>query len=171
MDCSPPGSSVHGILQARILEWVATFSFRGSSWPRDRTCISWISLHRQVNSLTLSYLGAQLVKNLPTMQEPQVQFLGQKDSLEKDRLATDVFLGFPGGSDDKESAPSAGDLSSIPRLGRFLEEGMATHTSIPAWRISMDRGTGRLQSMGSQKVKHDWATKHTDIPGKPETCI
>ena len=31
MDCSPPGSSVHGILQARILEWVAMPSFRGSS--------------------------------------------------------------------------------------------------------------------------------------------
>ena len=40
MDCSPPGSSVHGILQARILEWVAMPSSRGSSRPRDRTCIS-----------------------------------------------------------------------------------------------------------------------------------
>ena len=39
MDCSPPGSSVHGILQARILEWVAMPSSRGSSPPRDRTCI------------------------------------------------------------------------------------------------------------------------------------
>ena len=39
MDCSPPGSSVHGIFQARILEWVATSSSRGSSWPRDRTLI------------------------------------------------------------------------------------------------------------------------------------
>ena len=37
MDCSPPGSSVHGILHARILEWVAIPSFRGSSGPRDRT--------------------------------------------------------------------------------------------------------------------------------------
>ena len=35
MDCSPPGSSVHGILQARILEWVAMPSSRGSSQPRD----------------------------------------------------------------------------------------------------------------------------------------
>ena len=35
-DCSPPGSSVHGILQARILEWVV-ISSRGSSWPKDRT--------------------------------------------------------------------------------------------------------------------------------------
>ena len=43
MDCSPLGSSVHGILQARILEWVAMPSSKGSSRPRDRTHISWIS--------------------------------------------------------------------------------------------------------------------------------
>ena len=43
MDCSPPGSSVHGILQGRILEWVAMPSSRGSYWPRDRTCVSYIS--------------------------------------------------------------------------------------------------------------------------------
>ena len=40
MDCSPPGSSVHGILQARILEWVASPFSRGSSWPKDRTQVS-----------------------------------------------------------------------------------------------------------------------------------
>ena len=37
MYCSPPGSSVHGILQARILEWVVMPSSRGFSWPRDQT--------------------------------------------------------------------------------------------------------------------------------------
>ena len=37
MDCSPPGSSVHGILQARILEWVAISFSRGSSQARDGT--------------------------------------------------------------------------------------------------------------------------------------
>ena len=44
-DCGPQGSSVHGILQARILEWVAMPSSRGSSRPRNRThvsCISWV---------------------------------------------------------------------------------------------------------------------------------
>ena len=40
MDYSPPGSSVHGILQARILEWVAMPFSRGSSQPRDRTQVS-----------------------------------------------------------------------------------------------------------------------------------
>ena len=43
MDCSLTGSSVRGISQARILGWVATLSSRGSSWPRDKTCISCVS--------------------------------------------------------------------------------------------------------------------------------
>ena len=43
MDCSPPGYSVHGILQARTLEWVAISFSRGSSWPRDQTWVSRIA--------------------------------------------------------------------------------------------------------------------------------
>ena len=50
MDCSPPGSSVHGILQARILEWGAISFSRGSSQPRDRTLSL---LHWQAGSLPL----------------------------------------------------------------------------------------------------------------------
>ena len=54
-DCSPPGSSVHGILQGRILEWVAMLSSRGSSKPRDWTCTSYVpSTGRQV----LYHLGS-----------------------------------------------------------------------------------------------------------------
>ena len=49
MDCSQQGSSVHGILQARILEWVTTSFSRGSSWPRDWTRDSWGSyIGRQI---------------------------------------------------------------------------------------------------------------------------
>ena len=43
MDCSPPDSSVCGILQARILEWIAIYFSRRSSWPRDWTQISCIA--------------------------------------------------------------------------------------------------------------------------------
>ena len=43
MDCIPPESPVHGILQARILEWIAMPSSRGSSQPRDQTHISYVS--------------------------------------------------------------------------------------------------------------------------------
>ena len=49
MDCNLPGSSIHGISWARILDWVAISSCRGSSWPRDQTCVfcihRWILYH------------------------------------------------------------------------------------------------------------------------------
>ena len=49
MDCSPPGSSILGILQTRILVWIATPSSRGSSQPRDQNCTSCVScVSRQV---------------------------------------------------------------------------------------------------------------------------
>ena len=49
MDCSPPGFSVHGIFQTRILEWVAISFSRGSFWPGDQTCVSYIScIGRQI---------------------------------------------------------------------------------------------------------------------------
>ena len=51
MDCNPPGSSVHEIFQARILEWVAISYSRGSSRPRDRNCL----LHWQAYSLPLKH--------------------------------------------------------------------------------------------------------------------
>ena len=53
MNCSPPGSSAHGVLQARILEWVAVPSSRGSYWSRDQSCISYVYLHWQAGSLSL----------------------------------------------------------------------------------------------------------------------
>ena len=46
LHCTPPGSSVHGISQARIVEWVAISFSRGSSWSRDQTqvsCVSWMA--------------------------------------------------------------------------------------------------------------------------------
>ena len=57
IDCSPPGSSVHGILQARILEWVAVSFSRGSSPPRDRPSSLGL-LHWQVDSLPRHPLGS-----------------------------------------------------------------------------------------------------------------
>ena len=45
------------------------------------------------------------------------------------------MMGFPGGSDGKESACNAGDPGSTPGLGRSPEKGMATHSSILAWNV------------------------------------
>ena len=65
----------------------------------------------------------------------------------RDRLPTPGFLGFPGGSDGKESACLVGDLGSISVLEEPLEEGMATDSSISAWRIPWTEEPGGLQSM------------------------
>ena len=70
-------------------------------------------------------------------------------------LPTPVFLGFPGGSAGKESACNEGNLSLVPGWEDPLEEDMATHSSILAWRSPMDREPGGLQSMESQRVGHD----------------
>ena len=66
-----------------------------------------------------TFLVAQTVKHLPTMQDTQVRSLGQEDLLEKE---------------------------------------MATHSSTLAWKIPWTQEPGGLQSIGSQRVRHDWAT-------------
>ena len=81
-----------------------------------------INEKRQVAFLPLcmgTSLVAQMVKNLPAMQETWAGSLGQEDSLEK---------------------------------------GMATHSSVLAWRIPWTEEPGGLQSMGSQRVGQDWAS-------------
>ena len=75
-----------------------------------------------------------------------------------------LLWGFPGGSDGKESACNAGDLGSIPGLGRSPGEGhMATHSSIKAWRIPWD-------SLEKGKATHSsilaWRTPWTKKPGR-----
>ena len=129
MDCSPPGSSIHEIFQARILEWVAISFSRGSFQSRDWTGVSCIAGKCFYH---LSHQGSPIycyrqwfiymwfycaVKNLPAVQETQIQFLGWEDPLEKE---------------------------------------MATHSSILAWKISWTEEPDGVQSMGSQRVRHDW---------------
>ena len=83
MDCSPPGSSVHGVSQERMLEWVAISSSRVSSWPRDRTHISFIEsslLHWQVDSLPLSHQGRPSKCLLEPKQNPQDGFYSWRPS-------------------------------------------------------------------------------------------
>ena len=65
------------------------------------------------------------------------------------------FWAFPAGSDGKESAQNAGHLSLILGLEDPLEEGMATLSSILAWKIPWIEEPGGLHSMGSQRVGQD----------------
>ena len=77
-------------------------------------------------------------------------------------------MGFPVGSDQKESACNVGDPDSIPGLRRSPREGMAIQSSILAWSIPWIEEPGGLLSTGSQRFGHDWATttdiRHTKIP-------
>ena len=64
-------------------------------------------------------------------------------------------LGFPGGSDGKESACDAGDPVSIPGLGRSPGEGTVYPLQYLAWRIPWTEEPGSLPSMASQRVRYD----------------
>ena len=71
MGCSSPGSSVHGIFWAIILEWVAISSYKGSFWPRDQTCFScigrWILYHlatREAMSASFIRVMGKEVENI-----------------------------------------------------------------------------------------------------------
>ena len=80
--------------------------------------------------------------------------LGALTSLQLNSHNPEDTEGFPGGSDGKESACNAGDLDSVPGLGRFpWEKGMATHSCILAWRIPWTEEPGGLQSMKAKSQK------------------
>ena len=89
--------------------------------------------------LNRAFPVAQLVKNLPAMQETWVGFLGQKGPLERDRLPIPIFLGFPCGSAGKESARNGGDLGSISGLGRSPREGNGYPLQYSGLENSMER--------------------------------
>jgi len=65
---------------------------------------------------------------------------------------------FPGGSDSKASATMLETRIQSPGWEDLLEKEMTTHSSILAWKIPRKEKPGRLQSMGSQRVRGDWAT-------------
>ena len=88
---------------------------------------------------------AQLVKNLPALQETLVRFLGQTVCWGRDGLPIPVFLSFPCGSAGKESTGNAGDLGLIPGLGRSPAE----EKGYPL------QYSGLESSIESQRVGHD----------------
>ena len=92
------------------------------------------------------------------------------------------ILGFPGGSDSKASACNAGDPGLIPGLGRSPGEGNSNLLQHSCLKIPWTDEPDRLESMGSQRVRHDWATSlslyeitrlngncHISAPSKQET--
>ena len=82
MDCSPPGSSVHGILQTKVLEWVAIYFSRVSSWPRNGTHIfyigKWILYHWAIReALTIImhiYTYAYIYAHINIIQQEPIDY-------------------------------------------------------------------------------------------------
>ena len=107
MDCSPPGSSVHGIFQARVLEWGAiAFSakrcFQAGILMSTLPCVPYVR-NMYMGVCMCSRIDVALMAMLPV---PDPDF------------SVHVLSNFPCGSAGKESACSVGDLGSISRLGR-----------------------------------------------------
>ena len=133
MDCSPPGSSVHGILQVKILEWVAIPSSRGSSQPRDQTLVSRIAGW----FFTIWALGKTHIRRIYftiweycALNFPMELFFLKPLILhiESSLMAQTV----------KASAYNAGNPGSIPGSGRSPGEGNGNPFQYPCLENPMD---------------------------------
>ena len=136
MDCSLPGSSVHGIFQAIVLEWIAISFSRGSSWPRDQTQLSHIVDRRLTIWATMEvpYLYTTTYYIYVSIYVYTCIYI---------YLFIDCFVAydFPGGSDSTVSAYNVGDQGPIPGSGRSPGEGSGTPLQYSCLENPMDRGT------------------------------
>ena len=160
MNYSPLGSSIHGILQARILVWGAISFSRGSSWLGDRTQV--FRIDRQIlylcvtltSSLIERYLvwrieGSGLSNMVPlvhththihrhlftcTHVETHIAWYTHTK-----HMHTDIYT-FPGDSDGEESTCNVGDPGLTPGSGRSLGEGCGYPHQYSCLENSMDRG-------------------------------
>ena len=108
-------------------------------------------------------LVAQLVKNLPAMQEAPVQFLGQEDPLEKGQPTLSIILGRLWHRWWRICL-QCGRPGFDPRVGKILWRRAWQHipvSSILAAESPWTEDSSRLQSMGSHRVWHNWVTKHS----------
>ena len=159
-DCSPPGSSVHGILQARILEWVAISSSSGSSWPRDWTHHSCIGKQSAEPLGKPTVTGGPVVKDSKTFtagvhsipdwgtKNPTCRVAEKRKKNLSDIYEPFIWFGLPWWL----RWPAMWE-TWVRSLGREdpLEKEMATHSSTLAWKIPWKEEPGRLQSMGVAK--------------------
>ena len=152
----PTRLSVHGILQARILEWVAMPSSRGSSQPRD-----WI----QVSHIVGGFFTIWATREAHSIIYYNIFSLYSMTNGRRRWHPTPVLL--PGKSHGQRS------LVGCSPWGRWgsdttewlhchfsfhaLEKEMATHSSVLAWRIPGTGEPGGLPSMGPHRVRYDWS--------------
>ena len=159
--CNPMDYTVDGILQARILEWVAFPFSRGSSQPRDWTlphCRQlWLILYqlRHKGSLIIFIDVIFKVSHLPILVVLSEKAMAPHSST----LAWKIpWMEEPGGLQSMGSR-SRTQLSNFTFTfhSHALEKEMATHSSVLAWRIPGTEEPGRLPYLGSHRVWHDWS--------------
>ena len=138
IDSSPPGSSVHGILRARILEWVA------------------------ISIPTIQLWGNSLCESgLPS---PWFNSWVRKIPWRRDRLPTPVFLSFSCGSAGKESACKEEDLGSIPGLGRPPGERKGYPLQYSSLENSMDQSPwGHKESDMTERLALSLCMSHSNF--------
>ena len=238
MDCSPPGSSVHGVFQARLLKWVSISFSRGSSRPRDQTHVScigrrilyhWATRKAQVwtfsqfssvtscvqlatpwtaalqaslsitnrwrllklLSITLVMPSNHLIFCRPLLLLPSVFpriRVFSSESVLHIRWPKDWSFSFSISPSSEYSGPISfrmdwyellklyktymrkitkhswktkyilKQMERAPSSYWILEKEMATHSSTLAWKMQWTEDPGRLQSMGSQRIRYNWAT-------------
>ena len=130
MDCSLPGSSVHGIFQARVLEWGA-----------------------------IAFSIEKLVVTNGKSSKMEVGNEEVQSTIHKINMLQGYIVGFPHSSVGKESACSAGDLGSISGSGRSPGEGNGNPLQHSCLENPMDRGAWQATVHGVTRVRHDLVTK------------
>ena len=173
MDCSLPGSSVHGVLQATILEWVAVSFSRGSSRPRNRAHVS-CGFCIAGRLFTLEPLGrhASALKDATIL---MLKLFSSPPGLLTAILASiSVQLRIPANHMVAQTVKNVPVIQGtwVQSLGQEdpLEKGMATHSSILACRIPRTEGPWATVHEW-QRVRHDWATSTFLIPALDSCAI
>ena len=149
MYCSLPGSSVHGDSPGKNTRVGRLFLLQGIFLTREST---WGLPHCTWILYQLSYQGS------PRILESIAYSLSRGTSRLRNWIRVSCTAGGFFTRWATRKTLQCRDLGSIPGTEDPLEKAVATHSSIPVWRIPWTEEPGELQSMGLQRVRHDWET-------------
>ena len=168
VDCSPQDSSVHGILEARILEWVVMPFSRGSSRPRVQTHISCVSCIAGWFFTCWATGEATCEVLAPSIYFRKWILFSSVLVSRRNNGNSSCFcrsLCFPGGTSGKEPAANAGnikDVGSVPGSGRFPGGGHGNPLQYSCLENLMDRGycRARVHRVSKSQTWLKWLSTH-----------